>query len=739
MYMDDVLHSAETEAEAIKTREQLTELLSCAGFEVRRWCSNKENVLKDVPEEDRVSGVNIEESELPSMKALGVQWDAGKDVFTYAVKEIEGTVFTKRALLSRIATLFDPLQYLAPFVIRTKMMLQEAWLRGLDWDEEFPDDLKVSVKKWMDELPSLKRVQIPRCYNAAGTEQAKHVSLHTFSDVSQAAYAAVTYIRYEQIDGNTEISFVAAKAKVTPIKAISIPRLELMAAVMGVRLADTITAILNVPADQRLFWSDSMDVFHWVQGHSRHYKPFVAHRVSEIQQKTNPTQWRHVPGKMNSADDATRGLNAEDLVNGSRWLEGPAFLYQKEESWPSTLHSTESDCTEEARKESTRVNIALAVHQVNELLDAERFSNWVKLLRVTAWVLRFVTTLKASRGKTVRGKVDEQQSDSLTTEEMERAEKYWICRVQRNEFHEDCEELKTGKALSKSSRLKALDPFLDQDSVLRVGGRLQHSSLPYDAKHPIILPKRNWISRLIVFHVHRNSYHSRGTNCILAELRQKYWVIHGREVVKQALLGLVYGSLIRDAKHATSQTRHDPNDRGREEKTRQDKTRQDKTRQDKTRQDKTRQDKTREEKRREEKRREDKTRQDKTREEKRREEKRREEKRREEKRREEKRREEKRREEKRREERREEKRREEKRREEKRREEKRREEKRREEKRTEEKRREEKRRHIKLMSCIIEHLLLLGSSITRTTFFVNALFTNAREARLIQQVLHYDR
>jgi len=530
MYMDDVLHSAETEAEAIKTREQLTELLSRAGFEIRRWCSNKANVLKDVPEEDRVSGVNIEESELPSMKALGVQWDAGKDVFTYAVKEIEGTVFTKRALLSRIATLFDPLQYLAPFVIRTKMMLQEAWLRGLDWDEEFPDDLKVSVKKWMDELPSLKRVQIPRCYSAAGTERAKHVSLHTFSDASQAAYAAVTYIRYEQIDGNTEISFVAAKAKVTPIKAISIPRLELMAAVMGVRLADTITAILNVPADQRLFWSDSMDVIHWVQGQSRRYKPFVAHRVSEIQQKTNPTQWRHVPGKMNSADDATRGLNAEDLVNGSRWLEGPAFLYQKEESWPSTLHSTESDCTEEARKESTRVNIALAVHQVNELLDVERFSNWVKLLRVTAWVLRFVTTLKASRGKTVRGKVDEQQSDSLTTEEMERAEKYWICRVQRNEFHEDCEELKTGKALSKSSRLKALDPFLDQDSVLRVGGRLQHSSLPYDAKHPIILPKRNWISRLIVFHVHRNSYHSRGTNCILAELRQKYWVIHGREV-----------------------------------------------------------------------------------------------------------------------------------------------------------------------------------------------------------------
>ena len=117
-----------------------------AGFRAQKWCSNRTDVevLEEIPLEDQATGVKLDDSELPSVKTLGVHWNASEDVFTFIVKEINLSFYTKRGLLSRIATLFDPLQFLAPYIIGAKMALQEAsWLRGLRWDEEFPDDLKL--------------------------------------------------------------------------------------------------------------------------------------------------------------------------------------------------------------------------------------------------------------------------------------------------------------------------------------------------------------------------------------------------------------------------------------------------------------------------------------------------------------------------------------------------------------------------------------------------------------------
>ena len=121
-------------------------------------------MLEGIPENDQATGVKFDELELPSVKTLGVKWNASEDVFTFTVKEINLPVYTKQGLLSRIATLFDPLQFLAPYTIRAKMALQEAWLRGLDWDEEFPDDLKASTRQWIEQLSEALQVKIQRCY-----------------------------------------------------------------------------------------------------------------------------------------------------------------------------------------------------------------------------------------------------------------------------------------------------------------------------------------------------------------------------------------------------------------------------------------------------------------------------------------------------------------------------------------------------------------------------------------------
>ena len=144
MYMHDIMTSLETDDEAMKARDQLRELLGKAGFKIRRWCSNKPEVLRDVPMEDRVANVNIEESELLCMKALGVQWNTEMDMFTFKLNPPRDAACTKRGFSKNLAMLFDPLQMLAPFTIRASMAMQETWLLGLGWDDEFPSDLKKS-------------------------------------------------------------------------------------------------------------------------------------------------------------------------------------------------------------------------------------------------------------------------------------------------------------------------------------------------------------------------------------------------------------------------------------------------------------------------------------------------------------------------------------------------------------------------------------------------------------------
>ena len=144
MYMDDIM-TLEKDDEAIKARNQIRELHGRAGFKIRRRCSNRSEVLRDVLGEDRVANVNIEESELPCMKALGVQWNAETDMFTFKLNPPQGVVYTKRGFLKKLAMLFDQLQMLASFTIKPRMAPQETWLLGLGWDDEFPSDLKKNV------------------------------------------------------------------------------------------------------------------------------------------------------------------------------------------------------------------------------------------------------------------------------------------------------------------------------------------------------------------------------------------------------------------------------------------------------------------------------------------------------------------------------------------------------------------------------------------------------------------
>ena len=244
-YMDDSMDSVQFEIQGTQLYHQLSALLSKAGMHARKWLSNSSKVLGEIPLEDRKAEVDLDRSQLPCAKTLGVWWRANADVFTFKenVPE-EDTTYTKRIFLKKIATLFDPIGFLAPYTIRAKMLLQDMWTAGIDWDDKLTEPLSISARAWFAELYQLQQIQVPRCLWNEGTI-ADTMTLHTFVDASENAYGAVVYARCQNGEGTISINIVASKTRVSPNIATSIPRLELMGAIVGVRLTTRILDVLG--------------------------------------------------------------------------------------------------------------------------------------------------------------------------------------------------------------------------------------------------------------------------------------------------------------------------------------------------------------------------------------------------------------------------------------------------------------------------------------------------------------
>ena len=360
MYVDDVLDSCEIVESAQHLRRQLSTLLAMAGFKLRKWSSNDPVVIEDIPKEDWLPTIDLDKDILPKTKTLGVMWEAERDVFTFQVQQplINNKAQTKRNVLCAIASLFDPLQFLAPFTVRAKVLMQEIWMAGVDWDDELPENLKIKWEKWVSELPQLSNVAVPRCLRQAYPE---NIELHLFSDASNDAFASVAYLVCRYQDSSLSSHLIASKCRVSPVKAMTIPRLELMGAILSSRLAQNILKVISV--DRTIFWTDSENVWYWVHNQRREFKPFVANQIGEIQQTSSPEQWRHVPGTLNPADLPTRGLSAMALAESEVWMEGPAFLKNDESTWPAAPPPRDSIKKNEdyERRTTSRTHVAMPI------------------------------------------------------------------------------------------------------------------------------------------------------------------------------------------------------------------------------------------------------------------------------------------------------------------------------------------------------------------------------------------
>ena len=172
------------------------------------------------------------------------------------------------------------------------------WERGISWDEDLPIDLAQTWKQWYSEIPSLKRITITRRYDDDNDIETKcdetnvnttvKREIHVFTDASEKAYCAAAYLRCVKRNGECTTRLIASKTKVAPLKKMTLPRLELMGALIGARLGKFIANNLNMSDTEMHFWTDSMIAFHWIRSCSKQWKPFVDNRVSEIQSLTLP-------------------------------------------------------------------------------------------------------------------------------------------------------------------------------------------------------------------------------------------------------------------------------------------------------------------------------------------------------------------------------------------------------------------------------------------------------------------
>ncbi|XP_058835287.1 uncharacterized protein LOC131692322 [Topomyia yanbarensis] len=551
-YVDDYLDSRDTVEEVVSLACNVRTIHSEAGFEIRNWQSNSEQVLTRVGgETSNVIKHFTSEKTTVAERVLGMIWIPNEDVFAFTAQFrpdlhllLTGdTIPTKRQVLQVVMSLFDPLGIIATFTIHGKILIQDLWRSGIGWDDPIRDADFASWQRWVKLTPELDRVKIPRCYFPNYDQHSyQSLQLHVFVDASELAYCCVAYFRIVDGDGTARCSLVASKAKVTPLRPQTIPKNELNAAVMGVRLMKTISDAHNLPIQKRFIWTDSTTVLSWLKADPRKYRPYVAFRVAEILTETKLEEWHWVPTRMNIADEATKWGGGPCFDPHSCWFRGPDFLLLPESQWPMSKFNFEEP-TEELR--AVHVHLEVQDQTVVAFSDFSRFEDLLKRL---AYVHHFVNKCRLQKRTPVQTRIA-----LLNQEDYKAAERSLWRMVQAEAYREEIKILKSNaqlpinqhRQLANASTLKALSPFIDEDGVLRLESRIDPEATYYcfDFRNPVILPRQSYVTELLILRTHQRYGHG-NKETVLNEIKQRFYVPKLRSlistVVKKCMWCRVY-------------------------------------------------------------------------------------------------------------------------------------------------------------------------------------------------------
>lgn len=523
MYFDDLLSGADSESELLAAYKQISELLGTAGFELSKWATNNQALT------DMFHGELHTESDIPiDAGVLGMRWHPSTVLLRIKLKgdiAIEDHQLTKRRVISATAQIFDPTGLVLPVIVVGKILQQDIWRSGVGWDEPLPIHLIDKWHQYQRAIAQLHQITIPRWLHIQPEDAAE---LHVFTDASELAMGAVAYFRVTSIKDGTTINLITARSKIAPVKRVTIPRLELMAALIGAELAQFVRTTFHMPNIKTTLWTDSTIVVHWLRRDPTICKPFVANRIIAIREASENGIWRHVQGINNPADLLTRGIDAELLSNSPLWWYGPPWLAGPIIDWPMSrvttltpeqqviistedkmvpsLNSSEMCRTKSSHIMAIVVNRAvmpLSIHDAdgNQTPISLRRSELPSLLRVTAYVFRFVYNSlervrlrKASNSsRVIHAPVEKCKRSTvpaITNIGRQKSLRYWIADAQRTYYSNEVNAIRMGKPLPRSSSIIKLMPIIDCNGFLRVGGRLANANIPEETKHQLILRHR---------------------------------------------------------------------------------------------------------------------------------------------------------------------------------------------------------------------------------------------------------
>ena len=547
-YVDDALCAVESVDTAVRLTRDLKELCATGAFNMTKFTSGSSQVLKQVPVEDRgknVKRLDLDKDRLSAESALGLKWSVEKDAFCFQFKDKQRPL-TRRGVLSTVSSVFDPLGVVSPVTLLGRVLLQKMCALSCAWDDALPETLAAEWQEWLDKARELDLVQLDRCIVGPPGE-VRTTQLHVFADASETAYSAVAYLRREVCtpEGQTVrfVSFLIGKSLVNPVKFVSVPRLELAAAVLAGRVRKVLERELDTSFDSVHMWTDSMVVLSCIRNRTTRFKTYVANRLAYIHDGTEVAEWSHVPTDANPADVGSRGSSPAGL---DPWLGGPEFLHEDADCWPvePAVQSAVPAC--EVRSVPVAMTAIETDHESPWDLLIHHFSSYFRLKRAVAWYRRFLQVLRSgafrrwcmARRRGLRRR-ERSVETSLTLTDLRVAERAILRHVQKGllEFPGDlCDDgpvdVKRGSPLAK------LRPEM-RDGLLVVGGRLGRSDcLSVIAKHPVILPRKHHVTRLVIREAHAEVGHG-GRDHTFWRLRERFWVLGAGPEIRKLIRSCV--------------------------------------------------------------------------------------------------------------------------------------------------------------------------------------------------------
>ncbi|XP_075158073.1 uncharacterized protein LOC142231346 [Haematobia irritans] len=508
MYVDDVLTGSHDIHSAIEFRNQLILALDSACFPLRKWTSNSAQLLQDLPKDHLLKEDFLVLDDTSQTKTLGVRWNAKSDCFFFSAPKLSKKPAYTKVDCPYCCPRQDP--YAENMVVKGGLGRDYHPLQCLQYWREF-----------LGNYASIESIRIPRWVSFSPTCQ---IQFHAFCDASEDAYAAVIYTRVHLADNTICVKLLTSKSRVAPVKSISIPKLELCGATLLAEIVHSIVPFLNVNNYEIYKWTDSSILLSWLRKPACHWKVFVANRVTTITNKVGIDNWSHVASKFNPADLASRGVCPQDLLDNQLWWHGPPWLEQPPELWPGQGYEPEETNLEQ---KSVRVHLAVCPDKVDIL---ERFSCYSRAIKVLCYAFRFYQRTHPTHREHFK-----YRSTCLTSVEFSRMRNKLIVLAQENFFPETVNALSKHENIPKSSSILNLNPFLDDNGVIRASGRLAFApSLSYDERFPIIMPYNCQFSRLLVKFVHHLCLHG-GNQQVINLVRLQFWIPKLRNLVKSTI------------------------------------------------------------------------------------------------------------------------------------------------------------------------------------------------------------